>query len=165
MIPNTIVRYLMENRVAFRRHWHTRAVSAQELAAAVHVSGHHVAKSVVVEAGGRQIIAVLPATDMLDVTRVAMALKADSARILRESELENLFPDCELGAEPPFGGLYQMPVVLDEKLAGGGLVVFRAGSHEETVELTGRDFISLENPIVASISTHPAAHEAQPGIT
>lgn len=151
MIPQTIVQYLMENRVPFRRHWHTRAVSAQELAATLHVSGYRVAKSVIVQAGKSRYIAVFPATEMLDEASLARAVGAREASLADEGEFSVLFPECEVGAEPPFGGLYELPVVMDKSLVDEEPLVFRAGSHEETLEITAGDYFALESPIVASI--------------
>ncbi|HEY3447941.1 MAG TPA: YbaK/EbsC family protein [Myxococcales bacterium] len=151
MIPPKIVQYLMENHVPFKRQWHTRAVSGQELAAALHVTGYRVAKSVLVEADGTTYIAVLPAAEMLDEKLFARAVGAQDVRFLPEARFARLFPDCEVGAEPPFGGLYGVAVVLDERLAGDQMLVFRAGSHEETLEMRGDDFYALESPITAPI--------------
>jgi Ala-tRNA(Pro) deacylase len=160
MIPSDIVKYVMDHRTPFARHWHPRAVGAQELAATIHVSGYRVAKSVIIDADGSKCIAVLPAAEMLDETRAALALGKRTARLVSESELERLFSSCELGAEPPFGGLYGLPVVADEKLADFDSVVFRAGSHEETIEMKWDDFVDLENPVIAPIGV-PIASRRQ----
>lgn len=151
MIPHRVVQYLMENHVPFKRHWHARAVTGQELAAALHVTGFRVAKSVIVEADDRVYIAVLPAAEMLDEALFARAVGAADVRLLPEERFARFFKDCEVGAEPPFGGLFGLPVVLDERLAGEQPLVFRAGSHEETLEIRGDDFYALENPLTAPI--------------
>lgn len=162
MIPQTIVQYLMENRVPFRRHWHTRAVSAQELAATLHVTGYRVAKSVIVEADKTEYIAVLPATEMLDETSFARSVGALEARLVDESKFPVLFPECEVGAEPPFGGLFGLPVVMDKSLIGEEPLVFRAGSHEETLEIVADDYFALESPIIASIGrTAPKVYPSE----
>lgn len=160
MIPNNIIRYLMENHVPFKRQWHTRAITGQELAATMHVSGYRVAKSVIVEANGTPYIAVLPAAEMLDEDLFARAVGSSDIRLLPEERFTTFFPGCETGAEPPFGNLFGLRVVLDERLAGDQLLVFRAGSHEETLEIRGDDFFALENPITAPIGRpFAAAHE------
>jgi hypothetical protein len=86
---------------------------------------------------------------------------ARRARLLRESEFQGLFPDCEAGAEPPFGGLFALPVVVDSTLAESDRIVFRAGSHEEAIEMRYEDFYRLENgPRVGAIGrAHPSAPE------
>lgn len=152
MIPSSIASYLEDRDVPFERLEHPRAVSAQELAASVHVSGHTVAKSVVVEVGGQVWIAVLAACAWLDCYRLGRALGNRPVRLLGESELVRLFPDCELGAEPPFGGHYGLPVVVDAALGRMNHIVLRAGSHREAVRVRFSDYVRLEEPRVASFA-------------
>lgn len=144
MIPRHIIEYLDSHAVPYQRLLHRRAITAQELAATVHVPGRRVAKAVMVKADGQAWIAVLPATEVLDEDRLASVLDAPTVRLLHESEFEGLFPDCEPGAEPPFGGLYGLPVVIDSALADAESIVFRAGSHEEAIEMRYEDFYWLE---------------------
>ena len=152
MIPRQIVEYLDSHAVPYQRRLHRRVITAQELAATVHVPGRRVAKSVMVKANGQVWIAVLPATEVLDEDRLASVLDAPTVRLLHESEFEGLFPDCEAGAEPPFGGLYGLPVVIDSALAEAESIVFRAGSHEEAIEMRYGDFYRLEKePRVGAI--------------
>jgi len=151
MIPRSILRYLDKHGVLFSRHPHPRAISAQEVAASIHVTGYRVAKTVVAQAEGRRFIVVLPAAEMLDLPQFATAVGATEASLVDEGEFDALFPDCELGAEPPFGGLYGLPVVLDERLTRDDTLVLRAGSHEETLEMQLADFVRLERPLVAAI--------------
>ena len=151
MIPSRIVDYLKKAGMPFSRRWHPRAISAQEVASAIHVSGYQVAKSVLVEANGRRYLAVLPATEMLDEDRFAYLVGAKKARLLQESEFAHLFPDCELGAEPALGSLYGLPVVVDSCLTEEENIIFRAGSHEETIEMRYRDFEALEKPLVGHV--------------
>lgn len=151
MIPQRIIDYLQGRGIPFQRHVHPRAVSAQEVAASIHVTGFRVAKSVVVQAGDKVYLAVVPAAELLDVDRLAEAVGAESAQLVDEAEFGRLFPDCEVGAEPPFGGLYGLPVVADQPLTEDESVIFRAGSHEETLEMRFADFRNLEQPTIASI--------------
>jgi Ala-tRNA(Pro) deacylase len=113
MIPQRIAEYLESHAVQYESRLHRRAITAQELAATVHVPGRRVAKSVMVKAGEKVWIAVLPATEVVDEKSLAAVLDAPTVRLLRESEFQGLFPDCEAGAEPPFGGLFGLPVVVD----------------------------------------------------
>lgn len=153
MIPPGIVDYLERHSIPYQRRLHRRAVTAQELAATVHVPGRRVVKSVLVKAGEKTWIAVLPATGIVDEARLAAAVGAPAVRLLREPEFEGLFPDCEAGAEPPFGGLYGIPIIIDSALDDAGRLIFRAGSHEEAIELDSDDFCRLENePPVRAIS-------------
>jgi len=126
------------------------------------VPGRQVAKAVLVKADEQVWIAVLPATDSVDEKRLAAVVGAEAARVLREEEFVGLFPDCEPGAEPPFGGLYGLPVVIDSALGDVGTIVCRAGSHQEAIEMRSRDFYRLEGrPKVGAIGrahAHDAPH-------
>jgi Ala-tRNA(Pro) deacylase len=162
MIPEPIQHYLQQQHVPFLRHWHPRAVTAQELAQALHVTGYRVAKSVIVEADGQLCICIIPATDTLDLERVREVLGARETRLASEDAFANRFPECELGAEPPFGHLYGLPVLMDEGLGVAEDLLLRAGSHEEALEVSVEDFIGLESPRTASITLeHAGRHTAQ----
>ncbi len=152
MVPMEIVRHLEGNGVPFSVRQHPRAVSAQQLAAAVHVSGYRVAKPVMVAADGLPFIAVVPAADRVDTDRLAAALGAREVRLMREEEFADLFGGCEIGAEPPLGSLYGLPVVLDYRLARSEPLVFRAGSHEDALEMRYDDFAQLEHPRLAEFA-------------
>jgi Ala-tRNA(Pro) deacylase len=155
MIPNQIVEYLERRKVPYERRTHRRALTAQEVAACMHVTGYRVAKSVIVQAGGKTWIAVLPAAEEVDEERLAAVVGAP-VRFVSEREFTALFPGCEPGAEPPFGCLYGLPVVVDSTLAKADRIVFRAGSHEEAVELRYQDFAALENrPTVGTFGRIP----------
>jgi Ala-tRNA(Pro) deacylase len=146
MIPPSIITYLDENGIPFQRRSHPRAVTAQELAAALHVTGFHVAKSVIVNADGKLSIAVCPAPESIDLERLGQVLGARHVELADEDAFSKLFPDCEVGAEPPFGRLYGLPVVCDESLRSAQRLLLRAGSHEEAVEMRFDDFLTLESP-------------------
>jgi len=143
--------YLERNNVSIQRRQHLRAITAQALAATLHVTGYRVAKSVILKADdGQFAIAVCAAPDIVDTERAADLLGARRARLAEESEFADRFPDCEVGAEPPFGKLYNMPVIIDESLRNAGTLLFRAGSHEEAIEMTFQDFVNLEQPSIGS---------------
>jgi Ala-tRNA(Pro) deacylase len=153
MLSGRIVEHLEKAGIPVVVRPHQREVAAQRVAASVHVSGYRVAKSVIVEADGQRVMAVLPAADIVDVPRLGAALGAEKVRILHESEFLDLFPDCELGAEPPFGSLFGLPVVVDRILASaGGPLVLRAGSHEEVLEMRPEDYLRIEQPQVADFA-------------
>lgn len=151
MIPKSITDYLERNNVNFQRRQHLRAITAQALAATLHVTGHRVAKSVILKSeDGTLCIAVCAAPDLIDTERVADVLGVQHVQLAEESEFANRFPDCEVGAEPPFGKLYGLPVLIDESLRTGGPLLFRAGSHEEAIEMNFQDFVDLEQPRIGS---------------
>lgn len=162
MIPEPIQHYLQQQHVPFLRHWHPRAVTAQELAQALHVTGYRVAKSVIVEADGQLWICLIPAADTLDLQKVREVLGTREARLATEDVFADRFPECEIGAEPPFGHLYGLPVLMDEGLGVAEDLLLRAGSHEEALEVSMEDFIGLEEPRTASITLeHPGRNTVQ----
>lgn len=163
MIPEAIQHYLRHNGVHFERYWHPRAVSAQEMAEALHVSGWRVAKSVIVMADRQPWIVVVPAASSVDLHQVRDMLGVRHVRLATEQEFSGHFPDCEVGAEPPFGELYGLPVAVDESLSLSERLLFRAGSHEETLEMRFQDFATLEWPLVASFIAEGRRPQAEGG--
>ncbi len=143
--------YLRENGVPFRVDWHPLAYTAQEVAAAEHVSGYRVAKSVVVRCEDGFVMAVLAAPQRLDLTKLQRVL-GKPCRLAEESEFAPLFPDCEVGAQPPFGNLYGIPVYVDRRLTESPEIVFRCGSHRETMRVAYPDFHRLVQPQVADLA-------------
>lgn len=144
--------YLRENQVPFEAQQHPRAVTAQEVAASEHVPGKMLAKTIMVQADGEMVMLALPATYQVDLEKAAAALGARDARLSEEEEFEDTFPDCEVGAMPPFGNLYSVPVCVDESLAEDETIVFRAGTHTETMSVRYSDFERLVEPTVAAFA-------------
>jgi Ala-tRNA(Pro) deacylase len=144
--------YLRKNGVAFQTHQHAPAYTAQTLAAEEHVSGHVVAKVVIVKADEKFVMCVLPAPRMLDPKKVARLAGAKNVRLADEKELAGLFPDVEVGAEPPFGHLYNLPTLADGRLAQRGEVVFQGGTHQEAVRMKYADYARLAQPTVGDIA-------------
>ena len=137
--------YLRENQVPFEEQHHPRAVSAQEVAASEHVPGRMLAKTVMV-------MLALPAPYQVDLEKAAAALGVDDARLAEEEEFEDSFPDCEVGAMPPFGNLYGVPVYVEKTLAEDETIVFRSGTHTETMSVSYSDFERLVEPTVAQFA-------------
>jgi Ala-tRNA(Pro) deacylase len=144
--------YLNENNAPFQVQRHALAYTAQEVAASEHVPGKMVAKVVIVIADGRMAMIVLPAPYTVDTGRAAWVLKAKEVRLAREDEFRDAFPDCEVGAMPPFGNLYDVPVYVDKALAEDETIVFRAGSHTETMSVKYADFHRLVQPKVGEFA-------------
>jgi Ala-tRNA(Pro) deacylase len=149
MIPEGIIRYLEKGGVHYGLRPHPRAVTADELAEATHTRGHHVAKTVLVSADGETWMAVLPADESLRPDRLARSLGAERVSLMSESRFAELFADCEPGAEPPFGGLYGLPTVVDRELTNERTIVLRAGAHDEALEMSFSDYVALEHPRIA----------------
>ncbi|MBF5045704.1 MULTISPECIES: YbaK/EbsC family protein [Myxococcaceae] len=155
VIAPRIRAHLERARVPFQTHRHPRAVGAQQVASALHVTGYQVAKGVLVQVDGRPWIAALRAPERVDPERLARLLSARSVRLLEEREFAPLFPDCEPGAEPLLGSLYGLRLALDAELLRGPHLLFHAGSHDEVVELRVEDLVALEHPHVGRFGREP----------
>jgi Ala-tRNA(Pro) deacylase len=144
--------FLDEQGVSYDLREHDREVAAQRLAATEHVSGWIVAKPVLIWAGGKLVMGVVPGPLRIDLERVKASLEVESARLAEETEFAAAFPDCEVGAEPPFGNLYDVPVYVDRRLLQASKVVCRAGSHTASVTLDTSDYLRVVNPIEADLA-------------
>ncbi len=133
---------------------HEQAYTAQEVAAAEHVTGHMFAKTVIVRAGENVCMLVLPASRHVDFNRVDDLLGA-RPEMVSEEEMRTLFPDCEIGAEAPFGSQYGIATYVDESVTGLDEIMFRAGRHDETVRMAYADYEEIEQPIVARFAAGP----------
>ncbi len=150
-------RWFRDERVTFEVRRHPEAYTAQRLAALEHVSGYWVAKVVMAVSDGMLVMLVLPAPCRVDLVRLKEALGAGAVRLAREEEFAHLFPDCEIGAMPPFGNLYGVPVYVDAALARDAFIVFNAGTHRETMTIAYADFERLAHPRVADFALSPRA--------
>jgi Ala-tRNA(Pro) deacylase len=142
-----IATYLRANAAPFTAEHHRAAFTAQEVAAREHVSGKLVAKAVMVRAGERLVMVVLPAPSRVPLAQLSATLGV-TARLASEAEFAPLFPDCEAGAVPPFGNLYGVPVYVHAALARQPEVVLQPGRHDETFRLRYADFARLVQPTV-----------------
>ncbi len=134
MIPETIDRYLKEHHLAYEHTTHMRAIAAQRLAAAEHVTGDQIAKPVVVSVDGVLALAVVSATEKVDVEALRRATGAARAELAPEAAFERRFAPCEVGAEPPLG-LFGMPIYVDAELARQPWIVMRGGTHEDALRI------------------------------
>lgn len=128
---------------------HPTAYTAQEIAAAMHVHGKELAKSVILKADGKFIMAVLPAPQQIAFNLLREALGAKEVELATETEFQDLFPDCEIGAMPPFGNLYNVPVYVASLLTQDEEIIFNAGSHTEAIKMSYKDFERLVKPTIA----------------
>lgn len=150
-------RFLEEEGVEYETVAHDEAHTAQEVAASAHVPGKEFAKTVMVKVDGAMAMVVLPSDDRVDLERVRDVAGADEVELAGEAEFRGLFPNCEPGAMPPFGNLWNMEVFVDSRLAEDDEIAFNAGSHTELVRLGYDDFERLVGPRVAHLSTRDAA--------
>jgi len=149
-----VAKFLKREKVKFQLRHHPARFTAQEVAAAEHITGEEVAKVVIVKADDAFAMCVLPATYVLDMKRAKKALGAKSVRLATEEEIAGLFPDCEVGAMPPFGAEYHLPVYVEEHLSEDEQILVPAGTHEDSVLLAWADYERLAQPKVASFGTH-----------
>ncbi len=147
--------YLQENAVPYEIQHHPVAYTAQRVADSEHLSGKLLGKVVLVVADEKLLMLVLPAPARVDWTRVAEAVGTDEVRLAHESEFARTFPDCEVGAMPPFGNLYGLPVYLDQDLAANEKLFFQAGTHDETFSIRYADFARLAQPRIAPLASLP----------
>jgi Ala-tRNA(Pro) deacylase len=153
--------YLRDNQVPFETQLHRVAYTAQDVAASEHLPGQLMAKVVIAVADGALVMLVLPANHRTDLVKVRAALGAREIRLAEEHDFAEIFPDCELGAMPPFGNLYGIPVYVDQTLTEDHAIVFQAGTHRDTMRVRYADFARLVRPTVVDIARAPrvaAAH-------
>jgi Ala-tRNA(Pro) deacylase len=131
---------------------HSLAYTAQGVAALAHVSGKKLAKTVIVKIDGVLAMAVIPASFHVDLERMRLLTGAGEVSIASELEFKDAFPDCETGAMPPFGNLYDMPVYADESLGENEEITFTAGTHRELVRMQWDDMLRLVSPTVDQLT-------------
>ena len=131
---------------------HSASYTAQEVAASAHVPGKELAKTVVVKLDGKMALAVLPASFRVNLDLLKKTTGAGSLELATEDEFRDRFPGCDLGAMPPFGNLYDMPVYVSELLAEDDEIAFNAGSHTELIRLAYADFERLVQPKVLAFT-------------
>jgi Ala-tRNA(Pro) deacylase len=144
---------LRQEAVPFKSIWHPIAYSAQKTAASAHIPGREFAKPVMVRLDGKMAMVVVPSSSLVDLQLLREATGAKEVRLAGESEFRNMFPDCEVGAMPPFGHLYNVPTYVAEKLSHDDIIAFNAGTHNELIEMTYRDYAKLEHPHVIRVAT------------
>lgn len=145
--------FLDKEHVRYATLPHPIAYTAQDVAAAAHISGREFAKTVVVEIDGRLAMVVLPAHHKIILEDLREVTGCDRVRLVTEPEFSLLFRDCEIGAMPPFGNLYGMEVYAAQELAEDKEIAFNAGSHTELIKMAYADFARLVHPKVMAFTT------------
>ncbi len=153
--------FLDKNDIRYVIITHSRAYTTAAIGAITHIPGKEIAKTVMVKIDGKLAMAVVPGSRHVDLRTLAAGVGAKEAVVVGEPEFENMFPDCELGAMPPFGVLYGLSVYVDERLREDLEIAFNAGSHRELIRMAYKDFERLENPIVLRIATRSAAERSR----
>ena len=147
-----IQEFLDRNNVKYITLKHSPAYTAQEIAARAHISGNELAKTVMIKVNGQMAMAVLPAAFKISFEQLKSALGAEKVRLAYEQEFMDKFPDCEVGAMPPFGNLYGMEVYVAESLTKDEEIAFNACSHSELIKMSYKDFETLVKPKILRFS-------------
>ncbi|TWT56743.1 YbaK / prolyl-tRNA synthetases associated domain protein [Thalassoglobus neptunius] len=131
---------------------HETEYTAGRTAESLHVPQGHFAKTVVLNVDGSRVLAVVPASRFIDLELVRRELGAVNVQLVGEEEFRLLFPDCELGAIPPFGSEYELETIVDDELGLGEHIVFDGNSHRRAIYMRYRDFVRIEHPRMAHIA-------------
>jgi Ala-tRNA(Pro) deacylase len=150
-IPKQLIDCLRQNRISYEVLQHPEAVTAQRIAQAEHVKGRHHAKVVIVKSGDVHLMVVLPADHHIDLEKVEKAT-GKAVALGKEDEFKSLFPDCAIGAMPPFGNLYGLQTYVDESLAEQDYIVFEAGTHTDAIKMSYRDYEKIVKPKVNDLA-------------
>lgn len=152
-MPLSLLRnFLDSHNVKYMVISHSLAYTAQGVAALVHLSGKKLAKTVIVKVDEVLAMVVVPASLHVDLDRVKRLTGAQLVELATEREFKDAFPDCETGAMPPFGNLYDMPVYVDACFARCEEITFSAGTHRELVRMHWHDLVSLVNPTTDALT-------------
>lgn len=147
-----LIKYLTANNVSYRLLRHVPAFNAHSVAQATHVPDTALAKTLLVKAGKVYWMAVVRGDQRLSERLLKRALEVHHAYLAHEEDLDLLFPDCEIGAMPPFGNLYGFPVIVDKTLADDDEIVFNACTHSDSIRMKFAEYDRLVHPIVAEIA-------------
>jgi Ala-tRNA(Pro) deacylase len=144
---------LEENKIRYAIVNHSTAYTAAATAAITHTPGREIAKTVLVMIDGGLAMVVVPGSKHVDFRALKVAARAGEVVLAHEHQFAHIFPDCEVGAMPPFGNLYDLPVYVDESLAEDAEIAFNAGSHRELLRLGYGDFARLVKPRLIKVVT------------
>ena len=154
--------YLDNAKVSYEVVTHAETYTAPALAQTLHVPGKELAKTVMLKVGERFVMTVLPANWKVDLRRLRDIFQTHHVRLATEEEFKGLFPDCEIGAMPPFGNLYGLEVYVDQALTADEEIVFPAGTYQDAVRLRYEDFANLVHPSVAEFHTPASEGKTSP---
>ncbi|MEG3191730.1 aminoacyl-tRNA deacylase [Lysobacter sp. D1-1-M9] len=152
MLSPRLYHFLDERHAHYATLTHDRTITAQQTANAAQIGALHFAKTVMLKIDGRLAMLVMPAAYRVDLDRLSRAIGGGDIALAGESDFRDAFPDCELGAMPPFGNLYGMPVYVDERMAEQPEIAFNAGSHTDLVRMPYAEFEQLAKPRQVSLA-------------
>ena len=140
-----------EAKISYEVYNHPLAYTAQEIAQSQHVSGDQIAKVVMLQVDGKLVMAVVTGSQKIHLPTVRTSLNAHEVRLATEDEFVSRFPDCEIGAMPPFGNLFGLSVYVDPVVTKDESIYFNAGNHAQTVRIRYKDFEELASPTVVRL--------------
>lgn len=146
MSSTKLKKFLDENKIKYVSVKHSSAYTAQEIAASAHIPGKELAKTVIIKIDGKMAMAVLPASHKVSFESLRDSLGAKDVRLAYEQEFMDKFPDCEVGAMPPFGNIYGIDVFVAESLSEDEEIAFNACTHTELIRMKYNDFEKLVKP-------------------
>jgi len=146
--------YLARRQADYEVVAHPHTATSSATAEAAHVPGARVAKAVVLKDSAGYVLAVLPSSSHLALAPLCRALQRHPLELASEAELKGLFADCALGAVPPLGAAYDLPMIVEETLAAQPEVFLEAGDHEHVIRMTQGEFARLTRDV-------PRAHFSQ----
>lgn len=152
-MPTKIIKdYLDQNNIKYVSIKHSRAYTAQEIAASAHIDGRKIAKTVVLKISGKLAFAVLPATYKVDFDLIREAIGSKDIRLATEQEFKDKCPGCEVGAMPPMGNLFEIETYVAASLVEDEEIAFNAGTHTELIRMNYTDFEKLVKPKILRFS-------------
>jgi Ala-tRNA(Pro) deacylase len=149
-----VIEYLDKLEIKYEVTEHPPTFTAQQMAAIEHEPGKFVAKPVIVKADGKFMMCVISANNKIDLAALKSQLGAESVELADEKEIGEIFDDCELGAEPPFGNLYDLPTIMDKALVDDDHILFQAGTHKEAIQMSMDDYRKLLDPKILEFTYH-----------
>ena len=152
MPAQKLKRLLDEQNIKYLSINHSPAYTAREVAASTFVPRREFAKTVIVDVDGEKVMAVLSASHHVDLVALRKLANGKRIRLATEDEFKELFPDCEIGAMPPFGSLYDTRVFVDQMVTEVDDLCFNAGSHEQIIRMDCRAYLDLEQPVVGAFA-------------
>ena len=154
MIVKKLKEFLDKNGIEYVTITHSKAFTAQKVAASAHIPGKELAKTVIIKIDGKMAMAVLPASYRVNFDLLQEALGAEKVELAQEKDFKDIFPNCETGAMPPFGNLWNMGIFVAESIAENEEISFNAGSHTELIRMKFSDYKRLTNPVIIKYSFH-----------
>jgi Ala-tRNA(Pro) deacylase len=143
--------FLTQHKIHYLSVSHPQAYATREISHLSNISERAFAKSVLIHAGNKTLMIVLPANERIEFDALKKILRENSVTLVPEEAFLTLFPDCEIGAMPPFGNLYNIQVYVDKTLSKNKEIAFNAGNHSELIKMNYQDFEKLVKPILITM--------------